>query len=413
MICKKCKTAYNEKSHSCPYCGKYSAKSGRLKIIAGSFCFVSIVLFCGLYIYEKPNLSLRVPAPVSSTSLPDEDQEEMPDSDTLPPETVSTEKPRSGQDNFAMLNEICVSLNSYFDKFSVYTNFISKRGYLFDMTSSDYVTVGKLIDTGLLASSYKSAQVYLLFLRPSDFSEFKELKFSDSKQLELFAACETTDGVALVSQNNAGLLYRENYNSLIAKYNFIHGAIETPIASDERYTTAKQALCGYFNVDDIDIRYFSCDEKYSVVYASHKNESNMLYMFVLNSLENKFEILLNNIEQYTSMQSEINKKIPDFNPELIPQLNYAKYQSVMMTDYGVIEDFLVADGYITESGLPFSYICGTNKFAFAKTASGDLFLCWLNSAGKWTAKYCSDYKEAVVILRLHDPNPPLFILLQE
>jgi hypothetical protein len=412
MICRKCRTVYPNDENSCPKCRTKRYRSQKPAVISGIVVFALITAVCGAYMYYDPDVSavLSPSAPPSVVRFPDV-TDEPPPGHTRPSQTAAASaKPK---DIASILYEVNSAFADYSQRHQGSANFISMGGYLFDTQRDDYVSVDDLIAEDMLGGTYKDENVYLLYLKPRDISVYPEVDFGDENVLRAVMAMETLDGVSLFMDGQRGLIYRENYMSLLAAYDQDGGEVMTPGTGDEGFAEIMDAIeSGSISRDDLDLRFVSHDERYAYVLASIKPDSAAMYGFIL--LRNETGGL-ELVSVYKGIDAAnyvaFNAEFPDINPELIPELNVQQYYD------GIIEDFepylaYLSENAILDSGLePVTYAAGAEGFVYIRTALRAFFIT--DGSDGIRAEQINSPAEAAALMRALTNRPPLFILRME
>ena len=416
MICKNCKTAVSDADKACAYCGKPVNAYKSLKRLSGILVMTLLTFFCGAYLYasvtgmvdfserepdhaHEPSLEEKAPAapPVSTpqpTGAPDVEAEE------IPPAT------------WTALEDAYLAGKSYMIN-NADTSFTSNLGYLYDHDNKKYVTMSDLDSQELLDETLVFGDIWLLYINGQDLNSFDELNFSLPDKPNLFAACETSSGVAILSQNNYGVMYRENFPALMENYAFEFPEVYYPTRGKLEYEEITSAVKAYeFDEKDYDVRYLATDGKYAYIIFSKGVDTNILYQYLLAYEDGAWQVVLPRVAQKDGYVSAICRVAMDMNYSVLPPFRVDKHTMREPSYFDFVRLQLIDSGMLSEGEYETLYLSGTDECFYMETSTG-LKLVGLNMSGQWAMTPVDGKDSAYAILMNFNPeNPPVFILKQ-
>ncbi|MDR2904096.1 MAG: hypothetical protein LBU77_06280 [Clostridiales bacterium] len=412
MICKKCKTAVPEQSASCQHCGAAINKGDAAKKAMGVTMIIAMLAVCGVYIYFQPDLfhvdeDAAVPA---ATDMPQANAAPGLAEPSAP--TAAANLSNVSDDVFDLLRAVYDSAQEY--NAAAALPLISRRGFLYDLSEKDYVTVQTLADENFLSEMDLGENIFILYIQPSSLADFSEIHFPFSTELTLMTAYETKDGIALFSENGKGVLYRENYNALIEKYSYDHGDITRPDSAAASYQNMLDAVVSYSLIpEEIFVRYAATDEKYGVIVISKATAQDKPEGFVLEKIDGRYSVVYNNFESDAYFQAAVNRRLPDMSTALLPNYSLYDVRGKIKTDFPSLVSQLQEDEIITETDR-IIFSSGTDRYAYIVFTSG-LIILGNVPAGEsvWTYSEVTNWYDAELRLSARESlPPPAYILWQ-
>ena len=333
MLCKKCKTSVLDGETMCSYCQTKVSNVKRNKIITVTVLSVLAVASIA-YMYAQPNRNLH-----NEEILATEFQEVKDAAETNLPEgrtaevvaennTETEAQPEAQVDDvWRLLETVMEKVSDYYERYTRQAHFVTRRGYLYDVSMADYITMADLIDVGLIDPKYQDERVLIMYLRPSDIENIVDVKFDSENPLELYCAYETEQGFALSSREGSlGFISRSYLNRLLALYEYEYGEVVRPSYTEKEYGNVLDAIRSYeFNFVGHDVRYMAVDEKYAVAAVSPKNKPAEISQYVLEKSNEIWTIRIANFESFQNFEQEINQNVVDLNFALLPSWNLNEY----------------------------------------------------------------------------------------
>ncbi|MDR1687045.1 MAG: zinc ribbon domain-containing protein [Clostridiales bacterium] len=423
MLCVKCKTAIDESSESCPYCGE-KINRRKTKHITMALFFLCLVLLLGITyftgVYTKPKEDVVLEQEERPAQVPEEKpQDEAP---ALTPTEVPSE---GGEEDTASeektvteiedtVNDIAASAQEFYEKFGTYAVYVTNKGYLYEYLSGTYIKASDFEGVTGIKPENINDDVLLLYLKTADLADYPSLSVTQSNELVIFASYETKDGFIISSANNGGgLLPREDLRSVLDKYSNTHGAIKKVEIGSDDYNQIS-ALIGnmYTGSGSFDFRYLFRDGKYCVAVTSPKGESTSISEHVLYCENNTWYMAFPNYEMYEKSRSVINTALVDINLELVPGYNLTAFKDYLRSDYTEVIRAMKLNSLITEEDEPMVFQSGTDDFCYLESASGRKFVGNLSMDSAWDVKEITNYEQGAEYIKSLTNRPPLFILKQ-
>lgn len=435
MLCKKCKTSVNDTDEMCSYCG---AKIGRGRYLRlGIIVSIPIVfLLVNFYFmksdnsgfaseaYEPTALETKEPEPTNGPLPEDMDDEEsaepaeptdpaQPSEPTKSAEQAQPTKPPA-LDPYEITSDAAKAVAELYERFEVYSVYVSNKGYLYEYSSQNFITMDDLFEMTELNQEYRGEDVLILYLRPSDMARFSQLTVTSRNLLEIYTAYETMEGFVIYSpEGYTGILHREDMQQLLQEYEYEHGQVKQVTYNSSDYEEMSYAIGAQYNGPySFDYRYLFMDDKYALAVVSPKDDTTDLSMFVLENANNMWFIVLQDIENASKHRQYINEQIPDFNLEIAPDYNLSSFMPYLQADYSDVVRSMKLNMQITEEDEPLIYASGVSDFCCLEFDSGRRFVGSLETDGLWYVEEIRHYADGVMFLNQKSNRPPLFILKQ-
>jgi len=423
MLCSKCNTAMSETDAVCGYCG---AKPGGKKtgMFAAAAFFMTLCVITGLYFYlaqirtDMPeHIADETETPLVATGTP---------APTRPPASSGEAVPSYTPDYNKTMDEIRLLVDSvakaaqdFYAEFSAFSVYVTKNGYFFEYSSSQYIKTEDLTDPDPefaltdLDPEYADESVLILYLKPSDLAAYSQLDVSRSDTLELFAAYETKDGFVIASvKNPGGVLPREELFRVLEKYDYYHGEPRTVPYGGEDFNRIIAALVRDARVaPDSDIRYLKQDDKYAVAILSPRDDPTDVNQFILKKENGGWSVVIFNYEMYDKHKAVINAELVDLNLEMVPRDDLTVLKKYFRRSYTDVIGTMVMNSFVMDEDGAAVYQAGTNNFCYIIFESGRRFLGFLDN-DTWTMHEVRTYEEAVEKMEALQKWPPIVILRQ-
>jgi hypothetical protein len=377
MLCKKCKTAVNPKDIVCGFCGAKINRRKKLDFCLSAAATFVIVAACGGYFYWEHAVELNkdIPVPVSTEEVGNENFDVISENDKTPPDSAD-----KYEEQWIELSAIERALSDYLYSHELSNSFITNEGYFYNQTSRSFITIQDLINSGHLSEKYSKSQALLMFLRPGDFNSFKEADFGISPDLTVFCALNEADGVLVCGGGTQGLLYRENFISVLSHYK--RTDVYDIFSDDSAFDEINSAIVMHENirggaVETIYTRSIKTDGNFAVVIASF-DSSPQLKQYLI-SLD-KYDIILDKLEN-GDVYEKINNALPTFNFDLAGELDLSKYTFYNESRYEYVLNRLISQEVLSESTRPF-FVSGTDEYIYIESADDKILVGFLVSGSE-------------------------------
>jgi len=328
---------------------------------------------------------------------------------------------RSEEEHRAVLASILEATNTYIQGISQFNPIISVMGYLHNVSTGEYVTIGLLERLGYLGEEYLAEDALILFLRPVDLNQFGEIAFEgipagQMVELTVFLGYETPTGIGLYSRFGAQAIFRENLNQLIMNdYNPNNGAIFRPTSQDAIYQAVVEMITNAANATDVFIRYLAVDDAHGFVAFSTEEDVHSItnYVFSLARDEGSLNlrVLAMGFEATLHPKAAINGAAPGFNLGLMPDYDITN-TNLSQSDAEIFLSALLAlEQFEQVYEDYFVFVSATSAFAYAVSVYGDIFFGQYNSG--WSAVPVDGWQAAQGLMADNVNNPPLYIIWQQ
>lgn len=317
------------------------------------------------------------------------------------------------QEEITKLNEL--TDNYYMENFDEY-QFVSQFSYLMRKDKSEVTIeeVAKFYDYEL-KKGFEHIAIH--FVKPKVFLNYPSIKIkkkegpNDLEVLTVYTAIPLTNGDIFISSkyDKGGILKSSEYQKFVLESSPVHGQIMNPKPEEELYKNIRQAI-EQENQEMIEgnIKYLTCDNKYSFVVMSTKKDPAIIKSFLLENKNGKWSTVLKDLEQNPKYRIFTNIKYPDFNLDMLPIYNLAEFEIISNLDNLINQ--LKSQGKIKNSSKA-TYSCATGNFAYIELDTGEKMLVYVNSNNITDAYKVKDYYEALKkMISLDSINPPTFIV---
>lgn len=314
--------------------------------------------------------------------------------------------------------DACVkSGQNYYSEYYTKTRVITKNGYLYNYAAGTQVTVDYLVNDGLLDSQYSDSGVSLMLMYGkhilSNGGNNIHITETDKKELTVFAFMkhQSESKYIFTSANGSyGTITEGAYNSIMSVYSMDNGTVQRITPSSNEYDRILSCIRMYESkYEQYFVRSITIDDKYAFVVLSGRANAATIREYILEYDNGIWEVIMDDLELESRLPVIVNKKLPDFNVNLLPKYSLRDYKGSMITDYTSVIDALAKTGYYLKDDT-FYYFCGTSEYCYMITDSGKRFICRKNGS-EWEAYKVLDYYDALGRLQGWSNNAPTFILL--
>lgn len=381
---------------------------------------------------EEPNVadpSQTLEDPDTNSETPPEENEDTPGQETpanpaKPPSgtgdkpTKPTPPARDSQLDayWTRLDEIAQSAQTFYTEYFSKTRLVSKNGLLYNLSSNEVVNAAYLSDYEGLNKQYRGLDCDILLINGSDLQAYSSLTVKDSDAgMTVFVAQRhpTEDKYLIVSANSAGgILSSAQYQSVLGKYNQNHGSIQTLTPGGEEYERILSFIKMYeSNYSKYFVRSIQADGKYAMVILSSQMSTAEVKQYILRKNGNLWEVVMDGIENEARVPVAINKKLPDYNLDMLPSFSINDYKNSIKTTFLDVMPSMVNNGFINAAE-DIYYIGGTNEYCYVVTLTGERILCVYQNGG-WYPQYINTAAQARSIILEADKFGPAFIVLDQ
>ncbi|MGL4791698.1 MAG: hypothetical protein ACRCW1_09835, partial [Anaerotignaceae bacterium] len=371
----------------------------------------------------KPN----TPTNDSSNSTKQEETQPQVNNPTLVPQvdTIKSEEVVNYRNDSTLTNywkaidEIAnVAQNYYSENFSK-TRVITKDGYLYNKASEEKIDVPYLIANDYLYSIYENygaADCNVLLLKAEDLKGFDNFDLkSTEKGLTVFVSLKhPTSNMYLLttSKSEGGVLTASQYASLLNNYYQNHGSVGRLYPETGDYNRILSFVSMYESrYENYFVRSITKDNKYATVVLSRASNTADIKQYILKKTGNIWEVVMEGIENEPRVLVSVNKNIPDFNLNILPDYTINDFRnSLNKNQYEIIAE-LVNKNYISSSD-EIQYIAGARNFTYILLKNEVKYLCIDNGNGYNIVKVASSVEAENKMLAI-SKTAPIFIVLDK
>ncbi len=353
--------------------------------------------------------------PVDEPVTPPVDDPVIPPADdpVKPPVNITTTD-KELEPYWNSVREIALSAQNYYTENFNKTKLVSKNGKLHDASADKDITTAMLVEEGYLASKYKTYDCSILLLKTEDVKQYKGISLeNDEEGLSVFAVIrnpKANSHLITTARSKGGIITTTDYITLLTDYSQNHGSTGRLMAGTEEYNRIINFLSMYEGkFGKYYIRSVTKDNKYAVVVLSSQNDVNNIRQYILRKENNVWEVVMDKVENESRPIVAVNKKLPDFNPDLLPKYTVYDYKKALMTDYTGVLYALVVDKLI-DSITEVKYIAGADKFCYVVLENEVKYICYDGKRG-WEITQVADIDEAYAFMIDKSASAPTFIIL--
>ena len=315
------------------------------------------------------------------------------------------------------VSKIASAAQNYYNDYFSSSRLISKNGKLYNYSTSQEISPSYLSRMGYLSDSLSSYDCSVLLLKPSNVNAYGEISSSEtSENLCVYTSYKKpgTDTYMMFSGSGyIGSLSNSKYMDLISKYLQSHGSVyriyRGESAEYDRMLNFIRMSEGVY--EDYWVRCMYADDMYAIVVLSPKSNPSDVRQYLLKKNSSYWEVAMSGLEAEARVITAINKKYPDFNPNLLPNYTINDYRGSLKNSYnGAISSF-VANGFI-ETSNNLNYLCGAGSYCYATTYDSKYLLATL-SGDTWNSTQYSSSWEAKQAIEARGSTTPTFIVYDE
>ena len=332
------------------------------------------------------------------------------------PHISKPDNPRNPADSqkWKAIDAIAESAQQYYSNNFSMTRLISKNGYFYNKAAEFVVDTSYLANKEGLAREYRNYNCPILLIKGTDLLKFENLSISpnDADLTPFVAYYDMVKDTYLIASANSkgGTLTPSQYNQLLASYSQDHGLITNPFENSEPYNRILSFISMYESrYEDYFVRDISMDNKYAHVVLSSKSNTSDVREYILRYDNGFWEVVMKNLENEPRLVVAVNKKLPDFNINMLPSYSIHDSKAYLQTDFSEQVNQLVRDGEF-RSASELYYACGTNEYAYIVRNNGARYVFY-KQGDVWAYGYVNSYEEAIQYLKSLDKSSPAYIVL--
>ena len=437
MLCQKCHTATNAGDVACNTCGVRLKKPGRtrVKVMRVAIVMLILVAFGAYFVLQHfdiidfdpfeslfgsgTTIAAEEPPPAVSTDSEDAIFANIGNNEAEP-----TVRRRNDEEHQAMLATYLTAVTAFINMHGHANILLSRAGFLYNATTSEFVSTSHLINLGFLDEIFENEDVLVLYLRPRDLAHFDEtelppLSSANSDDLTVFLAYQTPIGLGLYSIHGSTVIFRESLNEVLTYYSPDNGEIFRPTMADAIYHLVLEMIVESrpaLEQEQIFIRHLAADDAHGFVAFSTSVDTNTIANIIFSidlglNLDEEYYTVLNIITaaafEVTRMPTMvINSVVPNFNFDLLPLYDITPAGiNFMDTDDPMFAALLAVLGdnsILVSVSYPFAYVV---------TADGQALLGVYNDG--WVVEGVATWRAAEEIIAEHDGPRPFYILWQQ
>ena len=315
------------------------------------------------------------------------------------------------------ISKIAAGAQNYYNDYFSSNKLISKNGKLYNYSTSQEVSPSYLSRMGYINDSLSSYDCSVLLLKPSHVNAYGELSSSGaSENLSIYTAFKNPNSDSYMMFSGSGYigsLSSSKYTDLVSKYIQTHGPVQRiyrgESAEYDRILNFVRMSEGVY--EDYWVRCIYADDMYAIVVLSPKSNPSDVRQYLLKKNASYWEVAMSGLETEARVVTAINKKYPDFNPNLLPNYTINDYRGSLKNSYnGAISSF-ITNGFI-ESSDNLNYLCGAGSYCYATTYGSKHLLATL-SGDTWNSIEYSSSWEAKQAIEARGSTTPTFIVYDE
>jgi len=263
---------------------------------------------------------------------------------------------------------------------------MSKNGKLYGYYDGCYITPSMLVQEGYLQAGLNTTGYEILMIDGEDLAKYDGANVpSGGRKFCAFAAVKQNNKYLLACPDGkAGQISKEDYASLLARYNQSHGAVGRLSSASAEYGRILNYIGLYEGrFEDLFVREIRKDNKYASVTFSPASDSANIKQYILKNDGGFWEVVYPNVQLDAYPINAINKLVPDFNVEVLPRYNLAAWRNMVKAEPGGALAAMFSNHFIT-SRSEIAYQCGTSSCGYFRLTDGSRYVAYLNG-GYWTA----------------------------
>ncbi len=312
------------------------------------------------------------------------------------------------------LDDIALAGQTYYTENFSKTRIITKDGYLYNKAAEEKIDLRYLVAKGYLSSKYVTKKCDLLLLKASDLKNYSSLYIKDSETELVVAAAvpHPNENMYLLTtaRSAGGAISSAQYASLLNGYYQNNGTVGHLSYGAADYERILSFISMYESkYEEYFVRSITSDNKYAVVILSETSTPSDVRQYVLRRSGSIWEVVMSGLETDPRALISVNKALPDFNLNLLPEYTINDYLVSLNKDKSQLVGEMTAKGYITGAA-DIEYICGTSNFVYIVLKNEQKYIC-NNTGSEWNVVQVSTSSEAISKMLSINKSAPTFIVL--
>ena len=150
------------------------------------------------------------------------------------------------------------------------------------------------------------------------------------------------------------------------------------------------------------------DNKYAMVVLSPQNNTADVRQYILKNENDNWEVVMDNLQNEPRVSVAVNRKIPDFNLEMLPNYTISDHKKYLQSGNESVFNALINTKAInTKSDI--IYVCNVERFCYVVNKMGFKYIMYKDN-DLWTTKEVFNYSEAVDFMNSRTSAAPTFIV---
>jgi hypothetical protein len=314
------------------------------------------------------------------------------------------------------LRNVAQSASAYYIGYAEQAGLLSKGGKMYHSKSGEYVGIQYLCKNAGMDIQLIDFSCDVLLIKGSDLAAFSGAEVpSGARGFGVFTAARQPSGSKIMMsspEGSVGMISEEDYRELLKGYSQQHGKVNELSSAGGEYQRILNFLRVYEGrYDQYFVRGIMADSKYAVVTLSSQGNPLNLKQYILVNNNNFWEVVVDGLEREINQPLAVNKKLPDFNLDMLPLFQIAANRNNLKADYSDVHKVMIYEGLIQDVA-QIQYQCGTTKYCYIVLYSGEKFLA-TKKGDTWNVKSVSSSRQAFRIMQDEGAEALAFILWEE
>ena len=288
------------------------------------------------------------------------------------------------------LTAVAAAAQQDYDETGAKRGWISKNGKLYGYYDGCYITPAMLAEEGYLESGLDTENYEILLIRGEDLAAYDGASVpSDRMGFGVFAAMKQNGRYLIASPTGkAGQISQESYTALLSGYYQSHGTIGRLSSASAEYDRILNYICLYEGkFEDFFVRELRKDNKYAVVTFSTRENTAAIKQYILKNDNGFWEVIYPNVQMDIYPIHAVNRLVPDFNAELLPNYNLAAWRNLVQPEQGGAIAALFSSRFISSQS-EIWYQCATAECAYFRLTDDSRCVAYLDG-NYWRAEKMS------------------------
>ncbi|MBQ7265781.1 MAG: hypothetical protein IJS61_06755 [Firmicutes bacterium] len=300
------------------------------------------------------------------------------------------------------------AIDDYFQKNKAADGIVSLYGNMNRLSDDSEITVDLICNTANISiANDVKAETEIILVKPQDIDPSYE-----GKGLAPFSAYNTKEGYYVSSsQYGAKTMSFQDYRQMRMNYSFDHGQINVPKKGDKTYQDIIKAVAF---PEPYDVKHISNDDKYAVLVIGSKEKTEDVREFLLEYRDEKWQVLMKELEKRGNAKQEVNFAYPDVELGLLPKYNIASYSKRFTPELKekCLKELADSTAVTAEDKSGDIYVCDADAFMFIEyEKTGKIFVAHYSEEEELFVQPCSDLETAIKYMLKLNNDPPVFICL--